>query len=115
NMGEASVPSHPELLDAMADAFVKQGYDVKWLIREIVNSESYQVDSRGSGDRANPRWFERVRVRPLTAEELPIVIRTATGFDEAARAANEDPEKSASIVSLNRWMGRYFTDIENGV
>ncbi|MEX0717053.1 MAG: DUF1549 and DUF1553 domain-containing protein [Planctomycetaceae bacterium] len=115
NMGEASVPSHPELLDAMAAAFVANGYDVKWLIREIVNSDSYQIDSRGSSDRAMTRWFERARVRPLVAEELPGAIRTVTGFDDAAKLEKSDPEKNSTVVSLNRWVGRYFADIENGV
>ncbi len=35
-------PSHPELLEYLADTFVDQGWDVKRLIRLIVTSQSYQ-------------------------------------------------------------------------
>ncbi|MEX1097327.1 MAG: DUF1549 and DUF1553 domain-containing protein [Planctomycetales bacterium] len=115
NMGETSLPSHPELLEAMTTAFVAHDFDLKWLVREIVNSASYQIGSRGSSDRAFPRWFERARVRPLTAEELPVAIRTATGFDDAARQAGKDPAQEREIGNLNRYMNVYFADIENGV
>ncbi len=42
-LGEA--PSHPELLDELARAFVEQGWSTKWLVREIVSSATYQQDS----------------------------------------------------------------------
>ncbi|MBM81877.1 MAG: hypothetical protein CMJ78_14980 [Planctomycetaceae bacterium] len=37
--------SHPELLTALADDFVKSGYDVKHLIRQICRSNTYQLDA----------------------------------------------------------------------
>ena len=39
-------PSHPELLDHLAQRFVDQGWSMKRLIRSIVLSRTYQLDSR---------------------------------------------------------------------
>ena len=38
-------PSHPELLDYLAITFIESGWSVKTVIREIVNSHSYRIDS----------------------------------------------------------------------
>ena len=38
-------PTHPELLDAWRFAFVRDGWQVKPLIREIVTSQAYQRSS----------------------------------------------------------------------
>ena len=39
-------PSHPELLDYLAIRFMQDGWSVKQLIREVVLSRTYQLDSR---------------------------------------------------------------------
>jgi len=36
-------PSHPELLDHLAIAFIDSGWSVKTVIREIVNSRTYRI------------------------------------------------------------------------
>lgn len=43
-------PTHPELLDWLAVDFMKHGWDVKHLIRQIVTSETYRQDSAASAD-----------------------------------------------------------------
>jgi len=39
-------PSHPELLDYLAVEFMKHNWDTKWLLREIVTSQTYRQSSR---------------------------------------------------------------------
>jgi hypothetical protein len=41
-----SRPSHPELLDWLAANFVKNGWSVKWLHRQIMNSATYRLASK---------------------------------------------------------------------
>jgi hypothetical protein len=75
-------PSNPKLLDALARHFVDNGYNIKALIREIANSQTYQFSSRYAGD-WNPTWepyFARHFVRRLWAEEIHDSIATATGI-----------------------------------
>ena len=46
NFGMAgSAPSHPELLDDLAVRFMKNGWSLKWLHREIMLSSTYQQSS----------------------------------------------------------------------
>ena len=42
-----SAPSHPELLDHLADHFVHDGWSIKRLLRMIMTSSTYQMASRG--------------------------------------------------------------------
>jgi hypothetical protein len=80
DLSESNEPTHPELFDALTAGFVANKYDLKWLIREIVTSEAYQLTSKGAIKDALPAWFERGRVRPLSMEELIGCLRTATGW-----------------------------------
>ncbi len=47
---QGEFPSHPELLDELANHFVDSGWDVKSLVRAIVFSQTYQQSSRVSPD-----------------------------------------------------------------
>jgi hypothetical protein len=40
------LPSHPELLDYLAIRFVEEGWSIKKIVREIMLSRTYQLDSR---------------------------------------------------------------------
>ena len=42
-------PSHPHLLDWLAENFRDHGFDLKWLMREIATSQTYQLSSRYDG------------------------------------------------------------------
>lgn len=69
-------PSNPELLKALADYFTASGFDVKGLIRLIVNSETYQLSARWNGnwDPSLEPLFARKLVRRLWAEEIADTI-----------------------------------------
>ncbi len=59
--GEA--PSHPELLDWLARSWMERGWDIKWLVKEMVTSETYQRASKFSKESATidpeNRWLAR--------------------------------------------------------
>ena len=66
-------PTHPELLRSLAQGFIDNQYDLKWLMRTIVNSEAYQLSSRYDATKWNAAWeplFARKFVRRLWAEEV---------------------------------------------
>jgi hypothetical protein len=85
-------PSHPALLKALTDEFVAHKYDLKWLIREIVNSDVYQLSGAGASREALPKHFERARVRPLSAEEIVAALRTVTSFEVNPKEPNANWE-----------------------
>lgn len=79
-------PSHPELLDALAADFERSGYDVKRLVRGIVLSRPYQLDSRPVGN-AQPEQFAYGLEKPLTGEMLyRSLLVAATGKTDGETA-----------------------------
>ncbi|OYP38508.1 DUF1549 domain-containing protein [Rhodopirellula sp. MGV] len=63
-------PSHPKLLDWLADDFATHQFDVRRLVRSIVLSDAYQLDSRRPSEAISPDTFTWYIERPLTAEQL---------------------------------------------
>jgi hypothetical protein len=66
-------PSNPDLLNALAEDFIANNYDVKHLMRLITNSNAYQLESQYDPNTWNPNWqplFARKLVRRLWGEEI---------------------------------------------
>ena len=66
-------PSNPDLLNALAEDFIANNYDVKHLMRLIANSNTYQLESQYDPNAWNPNWqplFARKLVRRLWSEEV---------------------------------------------
>jgi hypothetical protein len=78
---EGNKPSHPELLDELVRQFVGHDFDLKYLIRAIALSRTYQRSSRQThAGQADPRLFARAAVRALTPEQLYDSVILATGY-----------------------------------
>ena len=76
-------PSHPALLDLLADRLVRGGWSVKRLHREILLSAAYQRASTSiaANEAADPenQWLWRGPRRRLTAEELRDALLAVSG------------------------------------
>lgn len=88
NMSPSKKPSHPALLDAMTRGLVDHKFDLKWYIRELVNSQTYQLSAAGTGE-PMPAWFQHARMRPLSAEELVEGWRIATAYTEVEKTTGK--------------------------
>jgi hypothetical protein len=76
-------PLNPALLDALAAAFVRQGYDLRKLIRTIASSRTYQLSSQANEiNRLDDRLFSRAYLKPLTAQVLADALVEATGVPD---------------------------------
>ncbi|MFP6906660.1 MAG: DUF1553 domain-containing protein [Verrucomicrobiota bacterium] len=75
-----AAPTHPELLDYLAESFVAKGWSMKALIREIIRSQTYQQAARtASGkDPGNVRLRHQNR-RPAPAETIRDSILAIAG------------------------------------
>jgi len=83
-------PTNANLLNALATHFIQSGYDVKSLMREITNSQTYQLSSRYSGT-WNVAWepyFARKYVRRLWAEEVTDGILQSSGYMPGFKVTN---------------------------
>jgi hypothetical protein len=89
------VPSHPELLDALANQLVDEGWSLKRLVRSIVLSRTYQLAATATpahlaADPANTLLW-RHTPRRLSAEEIRDAMLAASGRLNVA-----PPERSAA-------------------
>ena len=80
DFNSSNTPTTPVLLKAIETELVSHKFDLKWLIREIVNSEAYQAADLGSSTDAMPMFYERARIRPLSVEELTASLHIAMGL-----------------------------------
>ena len=84
----ANPPSHPELLDLLANEAAVHKFDMRWLLREIALSGTYQRSS------LPPPGISEVplnrlavaRLKPLGPEALAFSLAQATGLTNSERA-----------------------------
>lgn len=92
----ANPPSHPELLKLLTKEFREHNYDIKWYVRELLLSKTYQrsskLASKPAGRALKPAgralrddMFAQAILRPLTPEQLAWSVLQATGETELHR------------------------------
>ncbi|HZN34083.1 MAG TPA: DUF1549 domain-containing protein [Pirellulaceae bacterium] len=92
DMNLANPPSNAALLDYLTSEFVAHQYDLKWLHREILASETYQRSWRpNETNQLDERNFSRAILRRLPAEVAVDAVAVATAADEPATALVSDP------------------------
>jgi hypothetical protein len=101
-------PSNVELLDALANDFVQHGYNVKHLMRTIMNSRLYQLSpTPTASNAADSRFYSHYTVKRIGAEPLHDAIDAVTGvptkFDKVplGTRAIELPDAQYSDYFLN--------------
>jgi hypothetical protein len=83
-------PSDPELLDDLARAFVKSGFDLPYLIRAICLSQAYQrTSARTHTSQDETRLPARMGVKAMTGEQFFDSLALATGY-------HDDQDKGAA-------------------
>jgi len=87
-MHEGNPPSHPELLDFLADDFVAHQFDLRHVIRVIANSRVYQLSSRSPASSSRPaeQTFAVAAIRPMTMHQLGMSLLVATGYQDELKA-----------------------------
>ncbi len=109
-------PSHPELLAFLGEEFTGHGYDIRFLLREIALSQTYQRTSRVADETAEAARDALAvsRLKPLSAEQLARSMLRATGTADrllAARVAEEiksDAENGPQRVEDAAWREAAF-------
>lgn len=84
-----AAPSHPELLDYLAVEFMEGGWSTKKLLRSLMRTRLYTLDSRAregvSETDPDNRWLARMRPRMLEAEVLHDSMLNAAGMLDRTR------------------------------
>ena len=95
-------PSHPELLDHLANRLIQEGWSIKKLIRSVVLSRTYQLSSEAvAANVADPanRFVWRHTPRRLQAEELRDAMLVAAGKLNLSRPEGS-PAKELKVMEL---------------
>ena len=102
-------PSNPELLDALAKDFVANKFNLKQLMRRIMNSATYQLSStpRQENSQFN-RHYTHYNVKRLPAEVLLDAIDSACGTREKFAGV---PLGTRAIELPDPNFDSYFLDI----
>jgi hypothetical protein len=73
-------PSNPELWKALCDDFIAHGYDLKHVMRTILNSQTYQLSSVSSPENeTDVRFYSHHIAQRIPAEQLLDAISQVTG------------------------------------
>jgi hypothetical protein len=98
DMNLANAPSNKELLDYLATAFIEHDYDIKWLMREIVNSDTYQRSwQTNATNELDLRNFARAVPRRLPAEVVYDAVVAATAGDAELEKRSSDPVLNCAV------------------
>ncbi|HZR22112.1 MAG TPA: PSD1 and planctomycete cytochrome C domain-containing protein [Vicinamibacterales bacterium] len=88
-------PTHPELLDYLAQWFVDNGRSIKKLHREMMLSATYQLSSESSAknfDKDSGNWlYWRANRRRMTAEQLRDSLLSTSGAIDLKMAGPSEP------------------------
>ncbi len=100
-------PTHPELLDYLADQFIRDGWSLKRLIRSLILTRTYQMASRidpatESLDPDNLLWH-RARIRRLEGEAIRDAMLAVSG---RLRSTMYGPSVLVHLTSFQEGRGR---------
>ncbi len=108
DFGADTPPSHPELLDMLASEFAAHDFDLKFLIRAITASDTYQRSSRQTHDsQADADLFARMETRGMTPQQLFASLSQATGYFAPFNVQNR------FAVGANDPRGRFLETFNN--
>lgn len=103
----ANPPVNEPLMDHLARGFVKSDFDLRWLHREILTSDTYQRSWRptetGRKDRKN---FSHALLRRVPAEVALDMIEEATANEATRLAMRADVERRATGPSSSAYRDR---------
>ncbi|MDP5047982.1 MAG: PSD1 and planctomycete cytochrome C domain-containing protein [Saprospiraceae bacterium] len=107
---QGKLPTHPELLDYLALSFVKEGYSMKKLIRQIVLSETFKRTTKGmeSSVKKDPlnHYLSFYPLRRLEAESLRDAILSVSGNLDSTLFGKSVPVHITSFMNGRGKPGR---------
>jgi len=108
DMHDDNAATHPQLLATLTEQFKLHGFDIKYLVRAICNSEAYQRSSVSASDVAaiDPDLYTRREIRVMAPEQmydsLTVILGAAGGKGEPKdKAGKKGPPRRATASSTS--------------
>jgi hypothetical protein len=96
DFGPHNPPSHPELLDELAQEFIASECNIKSLIRWITSCQAYHVSSAMTkANEKDETLFSHMALKPMTPEQLFDSLLTATAAHKAGSGEADDRKRDA--------------------
>ena len=106
DFGDHNKPTHPELLDKLADEFIAAKFDVKFLYRTLMNTRAYQLTSQSlKENEKDETLFSHLAMKPMTPEQLFDSLITATSAHKT--------EKGNFDGVRNEWLKQFVVTFAN--
>jgi hypothetical protein len=103
DMRDLSKATHPEVLDLLAKEFTASGYDVKHLVRCIVNSQTYQRTSKPvTGNKDDKVLYSHAPIKVMSADMLFDSLQVVLNHSPAAAPANLPRKQQAQAARKGR-------------
>ena len=100
---EDNPPSHPELLNVLAEQFATSNFDIKSLLRQIALSQTYQRSSLPSENLPSEKeTFAVALLKPLSAEQLAMSMMQVTGYRDFQKASLKDPTDKTALDKIQQ-------------
>lgn len=101
DLRQTNPPTNEELFDALAKDFIAHKYDVKYLIRLVMNSATYQRSSTPlPGNRADDRFGSHYQIRRLPAEVVLDAYSQVTGVPTPFNQVNVGSSGGTAATAL---------------
>jgi hypothetical protein len=89
-MNETNPPTHPELLALLAEQFAANGFDLKYLLRAICNSQTYQRSSRTMvGNGGDTELYSHMPIKVLSPRQLFDSLERMAPLSDGARKGRD--------------------------
>ncbi len=101
---QSNPPTNPELLDLLAKSFADHNYDVRYFLRELALSKTYQLSSeQPSGfQESGQNPFQQANLKPLSPEQLAWSMMEATGLVTKTQATlKTKPDQQSQESALH--------------
>ncbi|MFI5211824.1 MAG: DUF1549 domain-containing protein, partial [Ignavibacteria bacterium] len=90
--------SNPELLNKLADEFVKSNFDIKNLFRLITSTEAYQLSSTPNRtNKDDHENFSRAVLRPMNPVQLSNSLLSSSGYFNTGGLKNKNEDELGKI------------------
>jgi hypothetical protein len=113
DMRVTNPPSNPELLDALATAFVESGYSLKTLVKTICKSRTYQLSAvPNEWNQTDKQAYARYYPKRLPAEVLLDAVNQVTDSPSQFNGLPKDTNAPQRAIMLpDESFASYFLDV----
>ncbi len=102
----ANPPSNPQLLDWLAQDFIRHQFDLKHLHRTLLNSRTYQLSwVPNASNRLDERNFSHALLRRMPAEAVLDAINQITGGSDSYSSSNAPNGVKTINLAVTRLRG----------